>query len=924
MQKVVITDKVYELEQAINRCLQSPTSRTTDLSAAAVNSASAASSADPSAASPAAIAMEATPSLDSDSKVSAAIAKAAAAATIETDSTLDAKQKASPAQIDSAHAVNDGADIKIDSILARDPVSISDPPATVETPTTASIDADLEAAKRLSLQDAQRVESATVEKAVANSLLEIKGSSIGTHANMVDLAGPARSNSGFDETQMKKAIEASIKMARAPKSGFVDPENPLQSKRLAGMPVGLRNNGNICYFNSIVQVLYCAYPALRRAILAFPSNADPDESGKCELLSSNAKRHETRTPEHRAKTDVGPVCKPLNRVQSITLSRSSSSSTDSSQDALVESRRIPIPSSPATPKKASSTPSQPFPKVNPKANREALAIAFVVQLQRTFAYLKHSLRRYFDPKAAVAALLRFVESKGGATEQNAQHDVAEFFQAVIDAMELAFKARSYGDVDIEKLFYGVCEERIEPVASGGGVVETAGPATEPSAVVSPSPKEIVVGEIIVDVAPAKLHSALSSYMRSTIDEFKLPGGGSMPATKSLWFKRFPKILCIQIQRLGFDQVKKRAKKFNLPFHFPKRLHMGRYLLANREEAHRLRSRRSELEARLKSLASRLAGYANAECGTDEVGPRLDLAIQASLVYVNKMQKSVPDSSLGATAQGLRLALARARQEMSDLENQRKKVEKRLETLYEALERKSGGVGEYHLSGVMVHEGADATQGHYWAYVDIGTGDSAAKEEQGGADRRHGGSKKEEVSGGLVARGKGHEGENRKRKRVDMDVATPAASDTTNGEATGSRWVRFNDASVTVEQEEIVFKESYGGHKNTSGYFLVYTAAPRAAQNLGGAVPPAAGSCSCSPFCMEVKACNKDFLSEVERWIRDHPKASGLAEQANSMATDGKFGQKEGSKEDPAPKRAKTSPSSVDGLAVSAAPMTLSD
>ncbi len=58
-----------------------------------------------------------------------------------------------------------------------------------------------------------------------------------------------------DEMAMQKALEASIMDAGGdPLAVSVVSNNPNMRKREEGCPVGLKNVGNTCYFNSLLQV----------------------------------------------------------------------------------------------------------------------------------------------------------------------------------------------------------------------------------------------------------------------------------------------------------------------------------------------------------------------------------------------------------------------------------------------------------------------------------------------------------------------------------------------------------------------------------------------------------------------------------------------------------------------------------------------
>ena len=65
-----------------------------------------------------------------------------------------------------------------------------------------------------------------------------------------------------EESQINAAILASIKQDN------YEPLNPEQRKREIGCPVGLKNIGNTCYFNSILQV-YFNMPDFVKAVFEF-------------------------------------------------------------------------------------------------------------------------------------------------------------------------------------------------------------------------------------------------------------------------------------------------------------------------------------------------------------------------------------------------------------------------------------------------------------------------------------------------------------------------------------------------------------------------------------------------------------------------------------------------------------------------------
>lgn len=66
-----------------------------------------------------------------------------------------------------------------------------------------------------------------------------------------------------DEVNMNKAIEASLKMNT---QGSYEPLDLENRARKSGEPVGLKNVGNTCYFNSLMQILFRVRPFVKEIV----------------------------------------------------------------------------------------------------------------------------------------------------------------------------------------------------------------------------------------------------------------------------------------------------------------------------------------------------------------------------------------------------------------------------------------------------------------------------------------------------------------------------------------------------------------------------------------------------------------------------------------------------------------------------------
>ena len=78
-----------------------------------------------------------------------------------------------------------------------------------------------------------------------------------------------------EDALLNQAIMASMNQnAENINSSSYEPLNPEQRKREDGVPCGLKNIGNTCYFNSLLQV-YFNMPDFVNAILEFQDDGQP-------------------------------------------------------------------------------------------------------------------------------------------------------------------------------------------------------------------------------------------------------------------------------------------------------------------------------------------------------------------------------------------------------------------------------------------------------------------------------------------------------------------------------------------------------------------------------------------------------------------------------------------------------------------------
>jgi Ubiquitin carboxyl-terminal hydrolase len=115
----------------------------------------------------------------------------------------------------------------------------------------------------LSAQQRKQQEQAQLKQVMALSrAMSQSGGGGGTHIG---------NGMNDEERQLALAAEMSLQSAQGHTAALQQiTQNPTMRVRQEGVPAGLRNVGNTCYLNSMLQTYYM-FPPLRTAILSFPA-----------------------------------------------------------------------------------------------------------------------------------------------------------------------------------------------------------------------------------------------------------------------------------------------------------------------------------------------------------------------------------------------------------------------------------------------------------------------------------------------------------------------------------------------------------------------------------------------------------------------------------------------------------------------------
>ncbi|CAG9535630.1 unnamed protein product [Cercopithifilaria johnstoni] len=632
-----------------------------------------------------------------------------------------------------------------------------------------------------------------------------------------------------EEQDVIKAIEESLKDNQNI-SGFSpfaqrDPENPYERRRCGLAPVGLKNIGNSCWFNVIVQTLF-HIPRFRQMLFDTPI-------------------------KNRTKYITG---------KSNPWGNESNQLNETNMDALTTSLLISLRQLAACLKASSRAYVDPtnvlkiISELNTSLNKAAPCIGIqqdaTEMLLRLIEWLEVSFR--FDSGAEVQSSCPSASgvSCGEIMDINDENMVpsgSSSEQTLTPAGEASFDKLTSDDLNSNS-----APEHPFNTLFHGSHVEIRPNAETSVGVSSPLKLANSLQMINLDITYDNLYDSLEAYHLS-----------DAPA-KELWFESLPPVVIFSLVRFSYKNGQ--TEKVHSQFQFPRVIYMDRYLHRNRPFVSEKRIERKSLKKRLAHIKCELEGWEKFPAGDTKVP--LPCLIDAVVKYASSatngnisvncdtckqqaMEVSdetpslsvvVSDSSnphvedanvmlacpcldktivpadvdISAVTNFLQMLSANAQKRIDELQKEANTLQENIDSIFDV-----DGMREepYHLHSVIVHEG-EANVGHYWAYI--------------------------------------------------------ASSPICNAQDKEVPWRKFNDKSVEPATWQQIEEDSFGSRRACSAYCLVYTRKKcdnilygqeqkQPAQSIVELIDSLPNDLK-----LEVSTDNALFDAEMIKWDTDHP------------------------------------------------------
>lgn len=685
-------------------------------------------------------------------------------------------------------------------------------------------DTEMQRAMELSAKEHEQGEQEELKKAIELSKQAgIRAASAGQDPNFYRVVQQTYQLTQRDITNSNAAWQS---------QPFSNPKEGLRSA--LEHPVGLRNIGNTCYLNSLLQVYY-HLPNFRTAIMSF------------------------RAPEH-VTTVTEPISESLPVENDTHIMSDQGDSNVQARQLLDDGLRPLMSEENISDKSDNHAAEQSHP---PQEATNTNAVEFVVELQRLFAAMSLGNENCVDPTDVMRALR---DSDGRPIVVGTQQDASEFNQLFMEmvekglscdssqavcrgqAMSLASQPDSFtSDLEPRKMMdkQDSPEETVKNMFTLKFLQEIK-PCQSPRQVAAIGQKPVQTnGEttsIIVTVASKgerNLYGGLDDYAYDKVDyrgsaavtvvtseentsnadtlvEEEKSASTSVEnenvtmldvnehdddssAIKSLWFTRLPPVVVIYLQRTDYNPKTSQPEKVHDRYDFPPELALDRYMEANREASEKANKQVRALRRRRKRIMSLLDEYRRfpvqknpvASGGIDQVqmqgeahtgtnaqlnGPVAEEFFSAGERLQKRLQQVLdPTSQLFTVNDVAKEDVEMSMKTISKiLDHDRRQCESYERELRD-MNPESEFFGDlnhmrYFLHAVLVHEGAPDS-GHYWTFI-------------------------------------------RNWNAIRSD----------------EEWLRLSDSSVSFVKESDMFLSSVGGNGKASAYCIMYTANPNIGKN----------------------------------------------------------------------------------------------
>lgn len=502
-----------------------------------------------------------------------------------------------------------------------------------------------------------------------------------------DYGGQFKGAVSQEDLALNMAIQDSLK-ANQPGTGSYEPLEIDQRVRKNGEFVGLKNIGNTCYFNSLLQTFF-RIKVMVQKVLDIPVRSDrPTVPPK------------DASPEERRQHAADGMCLAMQRLfANMITTKEKYADPAGVINRLVDERGEAI-------------------KIGDQKDIVEVMVAVLERLQEAMSNDKTNVddlgvdegvsaaRGYLPKLQAVKTLAELDSNKFVSSQSQRRVSPDTKFQEKISMNNsMIEKGIAWSDSHHEKL---LSSSQVLEKGQGFSKFTAHGPESDIQRLFFGrmigyeinGEKEIAGQEEIF--GPIILDPSTSDFYRSWENFFMTDIGPSANHYKWGLVTKMPEVLTFQINRVSFNREKQTAEKNNQHFYFPTTIYTDRFLQENKFTVQSIRQKKLRLEQYLDEVES---GIQNIEEHNQDVN--LVKSIQALQHYLHE-QPSFPISLMT----NLKQVQEDMERKLADLKYRKESVSQEIKGIFSKIEK-----SKYSVFSIIIHEGT-AESGHYYCFIKL--------------------------------------------------------------------------------------------------------------------------------------------------------------------------------------------------------------
>jgi ubiquitin carboxyl-terminal hydrolase 25/28 len=467
-----------------------------------------------------------------------------------------------------------------------------------------------------------------------------------------------------EDIELNKAIELSMKSQDI----IPDLENPEKKLRKDGIPVGLRNVGNTCYFNCLLQI-YFMLPQFVKRIMGYKH-----EEYK-EVQSKRAKKEEEKKEEIRKKVSLDLAMNLQKLFSHLIYSNRRYVEPTAVLKALVDDYGNPI-------------------SIGDQKDAGEFNITFLERINEV-------LKDEEDIQGTASPSKGLSNPSKWSPNRSLSLNLTSSFPGRLDS------------TFINDNFFGEFYVVIRASESDGEKIEVTA--------------ETAFGQINVNAMENNIYEGWDINYYNDVEDFKTPKGATVKAEQEYWITKLPSVLFLQIQRVDYNKKTKGLTKIINPVEFDKVIYVDRFMKENQEKSSAIRAQVRKCKEKIKELEKALEKYKKFGDNKLEIENVLDTTTYFLTNQVEAMTTEsdsgvkiyspigIGDIGYGAgklkeVTEVITKYSEVVKKQMAEMNEQLADYKSKVKHSYDEMQTYA-----YNLHSIIIHSG-QADSGHYFAYI----------------------------------------------------------------------------------------------------------------------------------------------------------------------------------------------------------------